>query len=98
MTDEEIAEIIDILKADYRTSSLLDEGLIIDMSKYENVQVNISMDVGAWGDPSGEITDVERRTVEKLVLVYMHLGDKYYKADVDAVKRSLSWFGEIEKP
>jgi len=98
MTDAELAQIIDILRADYRTSTLLDEGSIIDMSKYENVQVNISIDVGAWGDPSGEITDAERMTVEKLVIVYMHLGNKYYKADVDAVNRAISWFGEIEKP
>ncbi len=98
MTERELAEIVDILGADYRTSGLLDEGLIVDMSKYENVDVNISKEVGGWSNPSGEITDTERKTVEKLVVIYIHLGDEYYKADVDVINRTISWFGEVAEP
>lgn len=97
MTDEEIGEILNILKADPRTKALLDEGAVISsMEQHEEINVNVSVDAGTRGDLSYENSGAEVETVVKMVKVTMYLGDKYYRADVDVINAEVLSFGEVE--
>ena len=87
LTDEEIAEIIDILKADPVIRGILDEGAVIaSLSVYK-----IVMPVVKEGEGPAE-------PLEKRVQVTIYLGDKGYEAEVDVIGEQIFWFGEIGSP
>lgn len=83
MTDEEIEEILNILKTDPAIQSLFEQGAVIrGMSKYM-----VSSTVVKEGEGPAELTAAR-------VMVHMELGDKQYGADVDVIQGEVSAFAE----
>lgn len=83
MSDEEIEEIVNILKSDSQVKELLDKGAVIrGMSKYM-----VSSTVVKEGEGTAELTAAR-------IMVHMELDGKRYEADVDVIRGEVLRFGE----
>jgi len=83
----DLVEILGVLRADSRTSALLDEGAalisIVDLHTTSTIIVGVSNTNSA---------------TEKTAKLILKLNETYYEADVDIVGSKVTWFGEVGKP
>lgn len=87
MTDEEIEEVVNILKSDSQVKELLDKGAVIRAMGVYKIKIGMV-----------KIGEGPAELLEKRVQVMMELGGKRYEADVDVVQHEIMWFGEIGSP
>ncbi|NLL90332.1 MAG: hypothetical protein GX226_04425 [Dehalococcoidales bacterium] len=104
----EIVRLTEILKADNRIASLIQEGMVIyDVDLSEKVEINISVQADLPEFQIGEdnlepltteTASTKTATVEKLITLYVNAGDSYYKIEVDFVNDTILSFDKIAGP
>jgi hypothetical protein len=85
--DTDLTQIVEILRADSRTGSLLDQGAVF--LSISNMNTMSTITVG---------TDKTNTITSRTATIILQLGDKYYQAGVDVTGNKVTSFAQIEKP
>jgi hypothetical protein len=108
LNKNEVVQLTEILKADDRIAPLIEKGIVIyDVDSSEKTEITISV----WADVpyiqigqdnlnlfTTETASTKTITVEKLIILYVSAGDRYYKIEVDFVNDTILSFDEIACP
>jgi hypothetical protein len=87
LTDTDLIQVLDVLRSDSRTNSLLDSGAIFLSISNMNTRSTITVGI----DKTNTITS-------RTATIILQLGDKYYQASVDVTGNKVTSFAQIGKP